>query len=80
MNDSLNRNIPPLIKNIDSIHITEPKVITAKNGVKFNILNIVNQDMIRIDLMFHSGKWEQNKLLTAMFANLLLKEGSLNYK
>ena len=80
MDISLDRTKIPEIKNIDSIYITEPEIKVAENGIKINTFNIVKQDMIRIDLMFHTGKWEQKKLLVSMFANMLLKEGSKNYK
>ena len=80
MDISLDRTKIPEIKNIDSIYITEPEIKVAENGIKINTFNIVKQDMIRIDLMFHTGKWEQKILLVSMFANMLLKEGSKNYK
>ena len=70
----VDRTETPVVENINSIKITEPKVYFSPNNIKFHIFNVVPQDMIRIDLMFGAGKWEQNKLLVAMFTNLLIKE------
>ncbi|MGL4293823.1 MAG: M16 family metallopeptidase [Bacteroidales bacterium] len=71
----LDRTQAPVTKPIENIHITEPRVITAPNGIEIHILDMGDQEVVRIDLMFGSGKWEQNKLLVAMFTNLLMKEG-----
>ncbi len=76
----VDRTETPVVENINSIKITEPKVYFSPNNIKFHIFNVVPQDMIRIDLMFGAGKWEQNKLLVAMFTNLLIKEGTKNLK
>ena len=76
---NLNRASQPEISSIETINIPELKMITAPNGVEIYILNMGDQDVSRIDLMFSAGKWEQDKKLVAMFTNLLLKEGAGKY-
>lgn len=71
----LDRTQQPVTRPIEHIHIPEPRLIKAPNGMEIYILDMGDQEVVRIDLMFGAGKWEQPKLLVAMFANLLLKEG-----
>ncbi|MDO5571609.1 MAG: pitrilysin family protein [Bacteroidales bacterium] len=71
----LERNIQPHTSPISSINIPEPEKIITPNGVEIFQLNLGDQDVFRIDVIFGAGKWEQKKNLVAMFTNLLLKEG-----
>ncbi|MEG0948072.1 MAG: pitrilysin family protein [Bacteroidales bacterium] len=71
----LDRNHPPVTRQIEHIEIPEPRLLKAPNGMDIYILDMGDQDVVRIDLMFGAGKWEQEKLLVAMFTNLMLKEG-----
>ena len=75
MDNHLDRQTQPEIYQIENIKIPEPVIIYGKNGVPFHIINMSEQDVVRIDIMISAGKWEQKKLLTAMFTNLMLKEG-----
>ena len=75
MDNHLDRQTQPEIYQIENIKIPEPVIIYGKNGVPFHIINMGEQDVVRIDIMISAGKWEQKKLLTAMFTNLMLKEG-----
>ena len=71
----LDRKQPPVTRPIEHIHIPEPRLLKAPNGMEIYILDMGDQEVVRIDLMFGAGKWEQDKLLVAMFTNLMLKEG-----
>ncbi|MEG1616542.1 MAG: pitrilysin family protein [Bacteroidales bacterium] len=71
----LDRKIQPAAEPINTINIPETKVVKAPNGIDIHILDMGEQEVTRIDLMFGAGKWDQKKPLTAMFTNLLLKEG-----
>lgn len=71
----LDRSIQPEVKPISQINIPEPKVFRSSNGVDFHIIDMGDQEVVRIDLIFCAGKWDQGKLLQSMFTNLLLKEG-----
>lgn len=71
----LDRSQMPATRPIEHIEIAEPRVLKAPNGMEIYILDMGDQEVVRIDLMFGAGKWEQQKLLVAMFTNLMLKEG-----
>ncbi len=72
---TLDRSIPPAVRPIEHIAIAEPRIVVAPNGVEIHILNMGQQEVVRVDMMFGTGKWHQAKLLTALFTNLMLKEG-----
>lgn len=65
----------PAAMPIDQIDITETKMFKAANGVEIHVLDMGEQEVVRVDLMFGAGKWGQEKSLIAMFTNLMLKEG-----
>lgn len=71
----LDRTQQPITRPIEHINIAEARLMKAPNGMDIHILDMGDQEVVRIDLMFGAGKWEQPKLLVAMFVNLLLKEG-----
>lgn len=72
---TLDRSRQPAALPIEDIFIPEPRKIIAPNGVEIYVLDMGDQEVTRIDLMFGAGKWDQQKPLTAMFTNLMLKEG-----
>ncbi len=71
----LDRSQQPPCRQIEDISIVSPKVITMPNGMELHILDMGQQEVVRVDMMFATGKWHQPKLLVAMFTNLMLKEG-----
>ena len=71
----LDRSIQPAVRPIEHITIAEPRIVMAPNGIEIHILDMGEQEVVRIDMMFGTGKWQQPKLLTALFTNLMLKEG-----
>ncbi|MEG1585281.1 MAG: pitrilysin family protein [Bacteroidales bacterium] len=71
----LDRKQPPVTRPIEQVNIPEPRLLKAPNGIDIYILDMGEQEVVRIDLMFGAGKWDQDKLLVAMFTNLMLKEG-----
>ncbi len=72
----LDRTIQPEIKAIESFEIPAPEMITLPNGIELSIINMGEQEVVRLDLMFSSGKWDQEKNLTAVITNLMMKEGA----
>ncbi len=71
----LDRSQQPPCRSIEEINIVSPKVMTMPNGIELHILDMGQQEVVRVDMMFATGKWHQPKLLVAMFTNLMLKEG-----
>ncbi len=75
----INRSVPPAIKPVDDIDFYTPHIHELTNGLELYTINMGEQDITRIDIMFASGKWDQPKNLCASLTNLLLKEGTPNY-
>jgi len=74
----LNRTIAPLIKPIERFEIPQPQHKVLPNSIDLYTINMGESDVMRIDFIFPSGKWDQEKVLTATFTNQLLKEGAGN--
>lgn len=72
----LDRTNQPAIRSIESFVIPQPNVTVLPNGIELYTINMGEQEVVRIDLMFSSGKWDQKKNLTAVMTNLMLKEGA----
>lgn len=72
----LDRTIEPEIKTIDQIDFPQLQTIELPNGVSLHYLNMGDQDVVRIDLMFGAGRYDQDILFQAAFTNLLLKDGA----
>lgn len=72
----LNRTIAPPLKPIEQFDIPQPEKHLLANGIDLYIINMGDSDVMRIDIMFPYGKWDQKKNLSATFANQLIKEGA----
>ncbi len=49
------------------------------NGIPLYILNAGDNEVLRIDLLMESGRWQQNHRLQALFTNRMLREGTRRY-
>ena len=74
----LNRTLTPILKAIESFQIPMPELHIMPNNMELYTINMGDTDVLRIDLLFASGKWDQNKNLSATFANTMMKEGAGN--
>lgn len=75
----LNRTQAPELGHVTHIPIHQPQKIHLKNGQQMQLLPIGDQEVIRLDLLFSAGKWQQEVPLTANFTAGLLKEGTLDF-
>lgn len=69
----------PEIREIEKIEIALPVRSMMSNGVKLNVINAGEQEVVRMDILFKAGKWRQRQNLQALFANRMLREGSKEY-
>lgn len=72
----LDRTQQPPVTPIEKIGITQPDKRVMPNGIPLNIIDAGEQEVVRLDLIFGGGKWQQTQLLQALFANRMLREGS----
>lgn len=66
----------PKIHNIEHISFPNPEEITLKNNIKLFGFNGAKNDILRIDLLFNSGRWTEPAKLIAEATAKLFKSGT----
>jgi predicted Zn-dependent peptidase len=72
----LNRQSAPQFTEIKKFHLPTPEVSQLKNGVPLIEFDKVNQEVIKIELIFKAGKWFETKKGTGYFTAHLLDKGA----
>lgn len=75
----LDRTKAPSIKQIAHFSIAKPERMSMPNGMMLNVINSGCEDVVRFDLLIHSGQLEQTQPLQAMFVNRMLREGTSRF-
>ena len=75
----LDRTIQPEVKEIGHLAVQVPQRHVMPNGIILNILDSGDNEVVRIDLLIEGGRWQQSQPLQALFANRMLREGTLRY-
>lgn len=73
---TLDRTIPPQVKEPDMFRLPQPRRVVFPNATELYILDMGEQDVCRIDLMWEIGNYEEPVHLSADMANKMLKEGA----
>ncbi len=75
----LNRVKAPDIQEIGNLELPCPKVYYLDNGIPVYVTNLGTQEVLKLEVVFFSGRpFESKKLVSRATANLL-KEGTKNY-
>ena len=72
----LDRKKEPEIHDFESLKLPKADCRVLPNGVPLYVIDMGDQDVNRIDIMFNAGKYEQSVPLAATAANAMLKEGT----
>jgi predicted Zn-dependent peptidase len=75
----MDRNIQPGIRPLKSIASIAPVRCRLTNGVPVCILNSAEQEVVRLDLVFKGGRWNQRRKMQSLFTNRMLREGTSRY-
>ncbi len=75
----MDRTIQPEIQTLKNLRILAPVRTTLPNGVPLTVINAGEQDVIRMDILFAGGRWQQSQKLQALFTNRMLREGTAKY-
>lgn len=75
----VNRNTAPVLNHVEHYPIHQPQKVVFGNGQEVHLLRIGDQEVIRLDMLFEAGKWQQEVPLSANFVAGLLKEGTADY-
>lgn len=76
---SLDRSVQPRVRDIEHLAVQMPRRFVMPNGVPLNVLDSGDNEVVRIDLLMEGGRWQQSQPLQALFANRMLREGTLRY-
>ena len=75
----MNRKIQPEIQTLKDFRILPPVRTTLPNGIPLTVINAGEQDVVRMDILFGGGRWQQSQKLQALFTNRMLREGTKKY-
>ena len=75
----IDRTIQPLICQPEQLAVPEPEVRVLPNGVKLYLLHAGDNEVVRLDLLFGGGRWQQDCVLQALFTNRMLREGTQRF-
>lgn len=71
--------IQPEIQALKNFRILTPVRTTLPNGIPLTVINAGEQDVVRMDILFAGGRWQQSQKLQALFTNRMLREGTAKY-
>ena len=59
----MDRTIQPEIQTLKNFRILPPVRMTLPNGIPLTIINAGEQEVVRIDVLFAGGRWQQSQKL-----------------
>ena len=72
----LNRTVAPPLREITSLHLPKPEIIHLDNGIPVYITRMGTQPVVRMELVFEAGRWNESKKLISRATSRLIKEGT----
>lgn len=75
----IDRTIQPSICQPEQLAVQEPESMVLPNGVRLFLLRAGDNEVVRLDLLFGGGRWQQDYVLQALFTNRMLREGTRKY-
>ena len=75
----MDRTIQPEIQPLKNFHIQIPVRTTLPNGIPLTVINAGEQEVVRMDVLFSGGRWQQSQKLQALFTNRMLRDGTTKY-
>ncbi len=72
----LDRTIAPDFKIINAIHLPETESFSLDNGIPLHVINIGEQPVIRLEVIFDAGNWYEREQGASFFAVKMMTEGT----
>jgi len=72
----LDRTIAPVAGKISNINFTKARTTSLSNGIPLHIINAGQHDIVRLEIIFKSGKWYEPTNGIAYFTSKMLLEGT----
>ena len=76
---TLDRTRQPETQALRHMGLLKPERRKMANGVALNIIRAGKEDVVRLDIIFRGGRYQQSFQLQAMMANRMLREGTRSY-
>lgn len=73
------RSIVPAIRKIEQVAVPQATSVTLDNGIPLHYLNAGNQPVMRLEIIFNSGKWFEMEPGTSFFTGKMIAEGTEQY-
>ena len=77
MSETLNRKIEPVFKAIQKIDFVKADKRTLSNGIPVYAVNAGEHELVKVDLLFEAGEWNQKLPMLSYSVVSMLCEGSL---
>lgn len=75
----LDRNISPAVSVPRHWEVQEPVRTVMPNGIPVYAFPADESEVVRMDILFGGGRWQQEQPLQALFANRMLREGTRRF-
>lgn len=75
----LDRTVAPKVQKLSNVEFLRPVRMTMQNEIPLHIIDVGVQDVVRMDLLFKGGRWQQERNLQSLFTNRMLREGTKTY-
>lgn len=72
----LDRTVAPDFKVINSINLPETESFVLDNGIPLHVINIGEQPVVRLEVIFDAGNWYEKDQGTSFFAVKMMTEGT----
>lgn len=75
----IDRTVQPPVCEPEDFVLQHPECRVLPNGIPLNVLNIGDNEVVRVDILMKGGRWHQRLPLQALFTNRMLREGTARY-
>ena len=75
----LDRTIAPEFQVITSIHLPQPEVFRLQNGMSCYAVNIGQQPIVKVEILFEAGAWQEQTQGASLFTIKMLPEGTASH-
>lgn len=72
----LERKIAPPFVKTNSLHLPDSNSISLSSGLKLHLVDGVQQNVLKVDLVFKAGKWFEPKVGLSHFTAQMLEKGT----
>lgn len=75
----LDRTIAPDFHTIQTVHFPTPQQVSLDNGQPLYVINVGEQPIVRLEVLFEAGTWHEQKESSSFFTVKMLSEGTTKH-